>query len=64
MAQMMIARIAGRHMARVMGYMVMPVLIAPIIGPTVAGVILKQAGWPWLFYINLPVSILAVVLNA
>jgi EmrB/QacA subfamily drug resistance transporter len=64
MAQMMMARIAGRHMAKVMGYSVMPVLIAPIIGPTIAGGILKYAGWPWLFYINLPIGILAVMLAA
>jgi EmrB/QacA subfamily drug resistance transporter len=64
MAQMMMARIAGRHMARVMAYSVMPVLIAPILGPTVAGAVLRYAGWPWLFYINLPIGVLAVVLAA
>jgi EmrB/QacA subfamily drug resistance transporter len=62
MAQMMLARFAGRHLARVMGYTAMPVLIAPLFGPVVAGLILKYAGWPWLFYINLPIGILAVSL--
>ncbi len=62
MAQMMIARVAGRNMARVLGYAVAPVLIAPILGPVIAGTILKYAGWPWLFYINLPVGILGVAL--
>ena len=62
MTQMMIARVAGRHMARVMGYTAVPILIAPILGPVVAGAILKYASWPWLFYLNLPVGILAVVL--
>jgi len=60
MAQMMIARVAGRHMARVMGYTVVPVLIAPILGPVLAGAILKYAAWPWLFYLNLPIGILGV----
>jgi EmrB/QacA subfamily drug resistance transporter len=60
MTQMMIARVAGRHMARVMGYTVVPILIAPILGPVVAGAILKYATWPWLFYLNLPIGILAV----
>jgi EmrB/QacA subfamily drug resistance transporter len=62
MAQMMLAQVAGKHMARVMGYMAMPILLAPILGPIVAGAILKYASWPWLFYINLPIGILAVIL--
>ena len=60
MAQMMLARAAGRHMARVMGYTAIPVFMAPFLGPILAGTILKYAGWPWLFYINLPIGILAV----
>jgi len=62
MAQMMIARVAGRHMARVMGYAAMPVLIAPILGSVLAGEILKRADWPWLFYLNLPIGILGLAL--
>jgi len=64
MTQMMIARVAGRQMARVMGYTVVPILIAPIVGPVLAGALLKYAPWPWLFYINLPIGILAVALAA
>lgn len=64
MAQMMTARVAGRHLSRVVGYTAMPVLLAPLVGPTLAGVILKAAGWPWLFYVNLPVGAAAVVLAA
>jgi EmrB/QacA subfamily drug resistance transporter len=64
MAQMMIARVAGKHMARVMGYSAMPILIAPILGPVLAGEILKRADWPWLFYLNLPIGILGLALAA
>jgi predicted MFS family arabinose efflux permease len=64
MNQMMIARYAGRHMARVMGYTVVPVLIAPILGPVLAGAILKYSAWPWLFFLNLPIGILGVGLAA
>ena len=60
MSQMMIARFAGRHMARVMGYTVVPILIAPIVGPVSAGAILEHAAWPWLFYLNVPIGILGV----
>ena len=64
LAQLMVARIAGRQFARVFGYAAVPVLLAPLAGPILAGTILKYLGWPWLFYINLPVGILAVVLAA
>jgi MFS family permease len=40
----------------------MPILIAPLLGPVVAGLILKYAGWPWLFYMSLPFGVLAVLL--
>ena len=62
MAQMMMARHAGKHMVRVMGYAAVPILFAPILGPVIAGAILQYASWRWLFLVNLPVSILAVVL--
>jgi EmrB/QacA subfamily drug resistance transporter len=60
MTQMMLARSAGRHLARVMGFTAMPILIAPILGPVIAGAILTHAHWPWLFYVNVPIGIVAV----
>ncbi|WP_233840154.1 DHA2 family efflux MFS transporter permease subunit [Dyella sp. 2HG41-7] len=62
MAQMMMARSAGKHMARVIGYAAVPVLIAPILGPVIAGLILQHASWRWLFLVNFPVGVLALVL--
>ena len=64
LTQLMVARIAGRQMARVFGYAAVPILLAPLAGPILAGTILKYLGWPWLFYVNLPVGILAVALAA
>jgi len=62
MAQMMIARAAGKHMARIMGYASAPILLAPVFGPVIAGAILHYISWRWLFLVNLPVGILAFVL--
>jgi EmrB/QacA subfamily drug resistance transporter len=62
MAQMMMARAAGKQMARVVGYAAVPVLIAPVLGPVVAGMILQHTSWRWLFLINLPFGVLAIVL--
>lgn len=64
LTQLMVARVAGSQMARVMGYAASPILLAPLLGPLAAGVILKYASWPWLFFVNLPVGIVAVILAA
>jgi DHA2 family multidrug resistance protein len=37
----------------------MTALIAPITGPIIGGWITQEASWPWIFYINVPVGILA-----
>ena len=62
MAQMMMARAAGRRMASVFGVAAMPILLAPLLGPVIAGAILQFASWRWLFLINLPFGVLALVL--
>lgn len=40
------------------------VMVGPTIGPTLGGWITDNYGWPWIFYINLPVGILAAVMIA
>jgi EmrB/QacA subfamily drug resistance transporter len=62
MAQMMMARVAGKNMARIIGYAAVPVMLGPILGPVIAGAILQHASWRWLFLVNLPVGVLAIVL--
>ncbi len=62
MAQMMIARAAGKHMAQVVSVAALPVLLAPLVGPVMAGAILQFASWRWLFLINLPVGVVALAL--
>ncbi|MBU6408901.1 MAG: DHA2 family efflux MFS transporter permease subunit [Verrucomicrobia bacterium] len=38
------------------------VVVAPIIGPTLGGWITDNYSWRWIFYINLPVGLLAIFL--
>ena len=38
------------------------VVVAPILGPTLGGWITDSYSWRWIFYINLPVGFLAVVM--
>ena len=64
LAQMMMARAAGKHMARVLSLAAMPIVLAPVLGPIIAGAILQHASWRWLFLVNLPVGVVALALAA
>ena len=37
--------------------------VAAAVGPTLGGLLVTWQGWPWIFYINIPVGILAFVLT-
>ncbi len=41
----------------------MGVILAPIIGPTLGGWITDNFSWQWVFYINLPIGILAFLMS-
>src|SRR5690349_23301733 len=60
--QLMMAEAAGpERMGRVMSIVAVPAMLAPILGPTIGGLILDNASWEWIFYVNLPVGIIAVI---
>jgi DHA2 family multidrug resistance protein len=40
------------------------VMVGPTIGPTLGGYLVDTSGWPWIFYINLPVGIVAALMIA
>jgi DHA2 family multidrug resistance protein len=42
----------------------MGVMVAPVMGPTLGGYITQVLSWRWVFYINVPVCILAFILVA
>lgn len=60
----MMAEIAGpKRMGRVMSIVAMPMMLAPIFGPVVGGLILENLHWSWIFFVNLPVGVIAFVLG-
>ncbi len=63
--QMIMAEVAGpKRMGRVMGVVAMPAMLAPILGPVLGGMILQGLHWSWIFFVNLPIGVLAVALAA
>ncbi|WP_426392353.1 DHA2 family efflux MFS transporter permease subunit [Variovorax sp. R-27] len=41
----------------------MTTLVAPVMGPLLGGWITDNISWPWIFYINIPVGIVAAVIT-
>src|SRR5919205_1953970 len=40
------------------------VMVGPTIGPTLGGWLTDNYGWPWIFYINIPVGVIAALMIA
>ncbi len=60
--QTILAQAAGpQRMGRVMSVIGVPMLLAPVLGPVIGGAIVDQVSWRWIFYINLPVGIVALL---
>ena len=47
---------------RVMGIVAAPGQVAPIAGPLLGGLLVDAAGWRWIFYVNVPVCLVALLL--
>jgi len=44
-----------------LGLWAMTTVVAPIAGPLLGGVLVDGAGWPWIFYVNVPVALVVPV---
>ncbi len=51
-----------RNMVSAMSWLLVPALIGPILGPPVGGFIVTYLDWRWIFYVNVPIGVLGVVL--
>ena len=54
--------VAKEDMLSAMSWLIMPALIGPILGPPVGGFIVTYLDWRWIFYLNLPIGCLGLVL--
>jgi len=60
--QLMMAEAAGpKRMGRVMSIVAVPAMLAPILGPTIGGLILDNISWRWIFFVNVPIGVIAVI---
>lgn len=55
--------IAGRNrMGRLMSTIGIPTVLGPILGPVIGAVIVQFLSWRYIFFVNIPIGILAIIL--
>ncbi|HET6986673.1 MAG TPA: MDR family MFS transporter [Kribbella sp.] len=61
--QTILLRAAGRdRIGRLMAVVTLPALIGPILGPAIGGLLVGHLSWRWIFYVNAPICVLAIIL--
>jgi EmrB/QacA subfamily drug resistance transporter len=60
-----LAQAAGpQHMGRTMSVVGVPMLLAPVLGPVLGGLIVDNLSWRWIFYVNVPIGLVGLTLAA
>jgi EmrB/QacA subfamily drug resistance transporter len=49
-------------LVRAMSYVSVPALLGPVMGPPLGGFIVTYWSWRWIFFINIPIGVLGIVL--
>jgi EmrB/QacA subfamily drug resistance transporter len=52
-----------QRVGRVMSVVGAPALLGPVLGPVLGGLILQGLSWRWIFYVNVPIGLVALVLG-
>jgi EmrB/QacA subfamily drug resistance transporter len=62
LGMIIMTKAAGPHrMGRLMAILGIPMLLGPILGPIIGGWLIEHASWHWIFLINVPLGIAAIV---
>ncbi|MEA4933014.1 MAG: MDR family MFS transporter [Lawsonibacter sp.] len=52
----------GRNLGQIMSIVSIPALLGPILGPVLGGIIVSSLGWRAIFWVNIPICIVAIPL--
>jgi EmrB/QacA subfamily drug resistance transporter len=53
--------VVPRERGRYQGYIAAAFAVATVVGPLIGGALVEHASWRWVFYVNLPIGLLALV---
>lgn len=56
--------VPAERRGQMMGTISIVISVAPAVGPTISGIVLDQLSWRWIFWLVLPIAVLALVLGA
>lgn len=51
------------EIVKAMNFAIVPALIGPVLGPLVGGYMVDYLSWHWIFLINIPIGLIAIVLG-
>ncbi len=61
--RMVVIRAVPRdELVRALSFIAMPALVGPMLGPPLGGLIVTVADWRWIFFVNIPIGILGLIL--
>jgi EmrB/QacA subfamily drug resistance transporter len=64
-SMIVLAQTAGpQRIGRLMSVVGVPMLLGPVLGPVLGGLIVSGASWRWIFYVNVPIAVVALVLGS
>ena len=52
-----------QHLLRATSFITWPGLVAPVLGPPIGGFITTYASWRWIFFLNVPLGLIGMVLS-
>ncbi|WP_291419069.1 DHA2 family efflux MFS transporter permease subunit [Actinophytocola sp.] len=52
------------RVGRIMAVLGVPMLLGPIVGPILGGWLVDDVSWRWIFFLNLPIGIISLILGA
>jgi EmrB/QacA subfamily drug resistance transporter len=59
---LLVQAVGGSRIGRLMAAISLPVVVVPIFGPVIAGLIISDISWRWIFYVNVPMCLVGLVL--
>ena len=54
--------VSKAELVSAMAWLLVPATIGPVLGPPIGGFIVTYLDWRWIFYINVPIGVLGIVL--
>lgn len=62
--RLVLLRTIPKHeLVHALSWLTIPALVAPMLGPPLAGAVVQFGDWRWIFLLNLPVGLLGIVLG-